>query len=98
MFGVMSYFAIAVAVALILYYALPKRVRWIALLVASVLFYGVTSTYMSVFVLTTAVGVYFGARAIGGRNDRLEEACKAVAAEADGGGGIKRYRTAQNLR
>ena len=86
MFGVMSYFAIAVAVALILYYALPKRVRWIALLVASVLFYGVTSTYMSVFVLTTAVGVYFGARAIGGRNDRLEEACKAVAAEADGGG------------
>lgn len=86
MFGVMTYFAIAVTVALILYYALPKRYRWIALLVASALFYGVTGTYMSVFVLTTAVGVYFGARAIGRRNDRLETACKAVAEEQTGGG------------
>ena len=55
------YFAF-LATALPLYYIIPKRFRWIALLVFSLGFYAVISRYLIVFVLTTSLSVYLAAR------------------------------------
>lgn len=65
------YFAVAVAVAFALYYIFPLRYRWIVLIVVSLGFYAFMSTYALVFVVLTAIGVYFGARAVHKRNARL---------------------------
>lgn len=55
------YFAV-LAAAVLVYYLVPKRGRWIVLLAFSLLFYVLASTYLVVFVLATAASVYFSAR------------------------------------
>lgn len=94
----MIYFAVAVIIAFALYYIFPLRYRWTVLLAVSLVFYALTSTYALVFVVVTAIGVYFGARAIHKRNmrladalDRIKQMKETVAAAvqtADGGAAI----------
>lgn len=48
--------------AVAVYYIVPKRGRWIVLLTFSLLFYLLISTYLIVFLLATALSVYFAAR------------------------------------
>jgi len=64
----MLIFFAVLAVAVALYYAFPLKARWTVLLGTSLAFYLIISTYLAVFALTTAIGVYFTARAVDKRN------------------------------
>lgn len=66
----MLYYAIAILSAFAIYYAVPLKHRWIVLLTVSLVFYAITSTYLTVFAVTTSIGVYFSARGIQKRNDK----------------------------
>lgn len=64
----MLLFVGAAALAFILYYAFPLKIRWTVLLAVSLLFYAAVDTYLITFVVVTAVGVYLSARSKGRRN------------------------------
>lgn len=51
-------------VAVAVYYIVPKKGRWIVLLGFSLLFYLLISTYLIVFLLATALSVYWAARCV----------------------------------
>lgn len=55
------YFGV-LAAAVLVYYLVPMRVRWVVLLVFSLLFSALISTYMIAFFLFTAVSVYCATR------------------------------------
>ncbi len=51
-------FALFVALVLLLYYIVPKRLRWIVLLVASYVFYALNSAADLVYIIFTTVSTY----------------------------------------
>lgn len=55
------YFFAFVLAALILYYVLPKKIRWVVLLVASVTFYCICSFKYIAFIIFTALSTFLGA-------------------------------------
>lgn len=57
-------FALFVAVCLIVYYAFPKRIRWVVLLAASYVFYGIVCFKYMPFILLTTLSTYAGALGI----------------------------------
>ena len=57
-------FFIFLAVVLVLYYAIPKKFRWIILLLGSYFFYIYFSWKFLFFILFTTITTYFGARYI----------------------------------
>ena len=57
-------FAVFVFVALIVYYAVPLKYRWIALLAASMAFYGIVCFKYMPYILVTTVSTFFGAKVI----------------------------------
>ncbi len=59
--------------AAVLYYIVPKKIRWVVLLIASIGFYAVTDKYLIAFVCLTTISVYFCARGIQKNNDRLKK-------------------------
>ena len=62
------YFLIFALITLILYYSVPLRWRWVVLLVASYVFYLLSSPKAFVFILLTTVVTFFGGRKIGAYN------------------------------
>ena len=54
-------FALFVTAVLLLYYLFPKRYRWVLLLIASYVFYGLTGIGNFAYILVTTVSAYFGA-------------------------------------
>ncbi|MCB6992376.1 MBOAT family protein [bacterium 210820-DFI.6.37] len=62
------YFLIFVLAVVVFYYVVPKRIRWSVLLVASYVFYLLSSPRTFIFVLFTTVVTFTGGRAIGKRN------------------------------
>ena len=58
-------------ITLCIYYAFPKKYRYIVLIVASIAFYAIMSKYLICFIAFTITTVYFGARWIQKNNDSL---------------------------
>ena len=58
-FAVVGYFAF-LFIGLIVYYVLPKRVRWVWLLALSYIYYFTFSIKASVYMLFTTVVIYIG--------------------------------------
>lgn len=71
--SVMLIFFAVLAAAVILYYAMPIKYRWIVLLSASIIFYAIVSTYLIAFIAVTILTVYFGARQIQRNNDKATD-------------------------
>ena len=63
-------FILFVLVALILYYVVPKRIQWIVLLCMNMLFYVYAGLSGIIFIVTTIVTTYAGARLICREKDR----------------------------
>ena len=63
-------FILFVLVALILYYVAPKRIQWIVLLCMNMLFYVYAGLSGIIFIVTTIVTTYAGARLICREKDR----------------------------
>ena len=57
-------FILFVLIALILYYVAPKRIQWIVLLCMNMLFYLYAGLSGIIFIVTTIITTYAGARLI----------------------------------
>ena len=66
---IMLIFFIVLICAVAIYYLISLRYRWIVLLVASVTFYAIISTYLTPFICLTAVSVWLCAAYIQRQND-----------------------------
>lgn len=56
-------FLLILAVTLICYYTFPKKIQWICLLAANIIFYYFTGTFNFVFIIFSSLTTFFGARA-----------------------------------
>lgn len=63
-------FILFVLIALILYYVAPKRIQWIVLLCMNMLFYVYAGLSGIIFIVTTIITTYAGARLICREKDR----------------------------
>lgn len=66
-------FILFVIALLIVYYVVPKRCRWIVLLVGSVFFYASSSKWLIMYPIFTTIVIYFVGLAIEKKNKALEE-------------------------
>ena len=62
-------FLVFVLVTVVAYYIVPKKARWVVLLIASYAFYFISSASTFVFLLVTTVVTFFGGLYIGRVND-----------------------------
>ena len=65
-------FVIFVAIAGVVYYLVPKKMQWIVLLVASLFFYAISSTILTLFMIASTLLIYLGALKIQGLNDEFK--------------------------
>lgn len=65
-------FFIFVAACLVIYYLVPKKAQWIVLLVASLIFYALSSTVLTLFMLASTLLIYFGALKIQSFGDEFK--------------------------
>ena len=65
-------FLIFVAIVAILYQGLPKKIKWVVLLVASYLFYFFNSTYLTIALMITTISIYW----IGLKMKKIQEIAK----------------------
>ena len=74
-------FLVFFGILLILYYALPKKIQWIVLLVASYTFYVLTGLQYLAFILFTTITTYLVTRYMSGNQQFQTEYLKAHKAE-----------------
>lgn len=72
------YFIAFVAIVCILYFIVPKKAKWVVLLVANYIFYFLSSNKLIVFVLLTTLSIYLAALALGMIDKKTKEKCKQV--------------------
>ena len=65
-------FVIFVAIAGVVYYLVPKKMQWIVLLVASLFFYAISSTVLTLFMIASTLLIYLGALKIQDLNDEFK--------------------------
>lgn len=65
-------FIIFVALCAVIYYLVPKRAQWVVLLVASLIFYALSSTVLTAFMLASTVTIYLGALGIQKLSDEFK--------------------------
>ena len=53
-----------VSVTFVVYYLIPKKYQWVALLSASLLFFVTSSALLTLYMLFTTAVIYFGAKGI----------------------------------
>lgn len=75
-------FALFLLVALILYFVVPKRGRWIVLLTVSYVFYLFNSSFLIVFILITTLSVYLCGRLLGALSDRFKKEKRSLTGKA----------------
>ncbi len=65
-------FVIFVAIAGVVYYLVPKKMQWIVLLVASLFFYAISSTVLTLLMIASTLLIYLGTLKIQGLNDEFK--------------------------
>lgn len=65
-------FLLFLAVTVVVFYLCPVKYRWIALLGASIVFYGIAGIKFLPFIFVTSFTVYLAGRAMGRRYERME--------------------------
>lgn len=71
-------FFVFVAIALILYYTVPKKLQWVVLLFASLFFISYASKFAMLYMVAVTLLIYFGAVKIQGLNDKFRENKKTL--------------------
>ena len=74
----MTYFSLSYAflflpIVIIIYSLTPKKFRYIILLIASLVFFGILSKFLIFYLIATIISIYFGARAINYLDDKQGE-------------------------
>ena len=66
-------FAMAVCA---IYFVVPKKVKWIVLLLASYIYYFIASGRLTIFLIITTISIYLLALALNKVDDKTKEICK----------------------
>lgn len=72
-------FVIFVAVSALVYYIVPKKAQWVVLLIASLVFYALSSTVLTLFMIASTLLIYLGAIKI----QQLSDAFKSKKSELE---------------
>lgn len=71
-------FVAFVAVVVLLYFIVPKKIKWIVLLLASYTFYWISSNKLIIFILITTISIYIGALLINNIDKKVKEHVKNI--------------------
>lgn len=71
-------FILFVAIICMIYFVAPKKAKWIVLLVASYLFYFLSSSKLIVFLLVTTLSIYLIALWMGKIDEKTKKTCKTI--------------------
>src|SRR5574344_2400819 len=74
-------FILFIAIVFVLYYILPKKIRWLALLVSSYVFYYINSKKLTIFLVITTLSIYLLALLLTKLNNITKEKCKFLEKE-----------------
>lgn len=74
-------FLIFVAIVCIIYFIVPKKVKWGVLLIASYIYYFLSSGKLMIFLLITTISVYLLALGLNRIDDRTKIKCKSLEKE-----------------
>lgn len=66
-------FIILLTISLVAYYTVPKKVQWICILCANIVFYAFTGISNSFFIFASAFTTFYGARVIGSLESDFKE-------------------------
>lgn len=69
-------FIIFVAIACLLYFVVPKKIKWVVLLIANYVFYWLCSKELIVYMLITTISIYLLALWMGKIDSKTKELCK----------------------
>lgn len=72
------YFILFVAIVCILYFIVPKKVKWLVLLLSSYTFYFLSSSKLIVFLLITTLSIYLAALWMGKIDKKAKQTCKTI--------------------
>lgn len=79
-------FLLFVALAVIIYFLVPLKHRWLVLLTASYAFYLISSPESFIFMLITTVSTFYGGLAMGKCDEQMEEKVRAAGDSLDRAG------------
>ena len=69
-------FIIFVAIVCLLYFVVPKKIKWVVLLIANYVFYWLCSKKLIVYMLVTTISIYLLALWMGKIDSKTKELCK----------------------
>lgn len=69
-------FIIFVAIVCLLYFVVPKKIKWVVLLIANYIFYWLCSKKLIVYMLITTISIYLLALWMGKIDSKTKELCK----------------------
>ena len=71
-------FIIFVAIVCLLYFVVPKKIKWVVLLIANYVFYWLCSKKLIVYMLVTTISIYLLALWMGKIDSKTKELCKKI--------------------
>lgn len=71
-------FLIFVALVCLIYFIMPKKVRWVVLLVASYIYYFIASGKLAIFLIITTISIYLIGLGLNRIDSHTEEICKGL--------------------
>ena len=69
-------FIIFIAIVCLVYFVVPKKIKWVILLIANYTFYWICSKKMIVYMLITTISIYLLALWMGKIDSKTKELCK----------------------
>lgn len=69
-------FIIFVAIVCLLYFIVPKKIKWIVLLIANYVFYWLSSNKLIIYMLITTISIYLFSLWMGKIDSKTKELCK----------------------
>ena len=71
-------FLIFVALACVIYFIVPKKIKWLVLLIASYVYYFLASGKLTVFLIITTLSVYLVGLGLNKIDENIAEKCKQL--------------------
>lgn len=69
-------FIIFIAIVCLIYFVVPKKIKWVVLLIANYTFYWICSKKLIVYMLITTISIYLLALGMGKIDSKTKELCK----------------------
>lgn len=71
-------FAVFLAVVILLYFVMPKKIKWFILLAGSYIYYFLSSSKLTIFLIITTISIYLSALAISNIDSKTKIKCKQL--------------------